>query len=198
MAEQGLNERTHGTVLHGERETRQAIKRLAELTVMTYADKPKPLFVALLRGALPFAVEFMRAIVQTDPTFHPEMDTMTVSTYGAEREPKTPEIIMDIDPRKTKPAGRRVVLLDDMLDKGNTAAFTASHFIENHGAAIVDLAALTIKQTDRAACFEDFPGEVIGCFDVPDVWVVGMGMDDARVADEAHRWLPYLAVASEA
>jgi hypoxanthine-guanine phosphoribosyltransferase len=104
---------------------------------------------------------------------------------------------MDIDTEKTIIEGRQVVLLDDMLDRGITAAFTADHLIERHGAVGVDLAVLTKKQTERDPRFDLFAGQVTSCFDVPDVWVVGMGMDDARVAHEANRWLPYLAVASE-
>lgn len=194
----GLVSRPHADMLATEQEVQERIAWLACLTVHAYgSDEEKPVFVALLRGALPFAAQFMQAITKADPNFHPELDTMTVSTYGTGRTPKQPEVVMGIDESKTTVLDRRVVVLDDMLDKGVTAAFVGEYFMQR-GAAVVDLAALTIKQTERAACFETFPGEVIGCFDVPDVWVTGMGMDDNRIGHEGNRWMPYLAVAQEA
>lgn len=187
----------HGEVLFTESEVNRAIDELAELTVATYgADEQKPLFVALLRGAMPFAAQLMRSIVQVDPNFHPELDDMTISTYGAGREAQTPEVVMDIDTRRTDVAGRRIVLLDDMIDKGVTAAFAARLFGER-GAKTVDIAALCAKQTLRDPSFDEFPGEEVSCFEVPDVWITGMGMDDSRVAPEGNRWLPYIAVARE-
>lgn len=199
MAESdGLKPQPHGELLASKREVEQRIKWLARLTVDAYGqDERKPIFVALLRGALPFATQLTTAIAETDPDFHPELDVMTVSTYGKGREPKQPEVVMGIDESKTSVAGRRVIVLDDMLDKGVTAAFVGDYFIERQASA-VDLAVLTVKQTERAACFDDFPGEVIHCFEVPDVWVTGMGMDDNRIGHEANRWMPYLAVAQEA
>ncbi len=64
-----------------------------------------------------------------------------------------------------------------------TAAFVITHLL-NRGAGTVKLAVLVDKQTQRInPIIPDY-----ACFTVKDVWLSGMGMDDARTAHEAHRW----------
>lgn len=187
----------HGEVLVSAEQVTEGIRALAEFTVERYGrDKEKPLFVALLRGAMPFASRLMDQIARLDPSFHPEVDYMTVSTYGDGREAKEPRVVMDVD-KKTRVGGRRVVLLDDMLDKGVTADFVSVIF-RKRGAEAVDLAVLTTKDTTRDVAFADKIDGIYSCFDVPDVWITGMGMDDERVAREGNRHLPLIAVALDA
>jgi len=87
----------------------------AELT-HHYSGK-RPLFICLLRGGAPFATQLMFAITRLDPAFHPELDYMTITTYGDKRTGGDPRIVMDQAP-KTEPEGRSVVILDDVLDMG--------------------------------------------------------------------------------
>ncbi|TXG76771.1 hypothetical protein E6P97_02950, partial [Patescibacteria group bacterium] len=128
--------------------------------------------------------------------FHLELDYMTISTYGDGRAVSQPKVVMDIDVSRTSLEGRHIVLLDDLVDTGATAAF-AGELLMARGAEVVDVATLANKNTVRDPRFMEFPGEVISCFEVPDVWITGMGMDDSRVAPEGNRWLPYIAVARD-
>jgi len=185
----------HGEILYDEAAVSRGIRWLAQETVERYRDEPKPLFVALLRGAMPFASQFMHAIVRADPSFHPELDTVTIQTYGRQRSAGTPELVLGIDLAKTAVQDRRVVLLDDMIDQGITAAFASEYFM-GLGAQVVDVAALTIKQRMRAPQFSVLSGEAVACFEVPDVFITGMGMDDSLVAHEGNRWLSYIAIAN--
>lgn len=171
----------------------QVTKRIDELAVQIiakYKDK-NPLFVCLLRGGAPFATRLMFAITARDPEFHPEMDYLTVKTYGDERTDQQPKLLADILPT-TKPAGRPVIILDDVLDKGVTAAFTHQYMVEHHGAASVDLVVLVQKNRERTA----YPNASLSGFDAPDDWLTGMGLDDASVAKEANRWASYVAIAN--
>jgi hypoxanthine phosphoribosyltransferase len=75
------------------------------------------------------------------------------------------------------------VVLDDVLDKGVTAHFVADH-MRSRGAAAVKLAVLADKKTER---LHDVVADYRG-FELDDVWLVGMGMDDAGAGKEYSRW----------
>ena len=163
----------------------QVTTRIDELADEIIRDFPeeKPLFIALLRGAAPFASKLMFAIAKQAPEFHPEMDYMMVSTYGSGHEAGEPRIIADLTP-STVVRNRPVVIVDDVLDKGITAHFVAAH-LETNGASDVRLAVLANKRTEKT---HDIPADYVG-FEVDDAWLVGMGMDDADSGKEYNRWL---------
>ncbi len=159
---------------------------MAESIVKDLSDE-KPLFVALLRGAAPFASMLMFAITRHAPDFQPELDYMMVSTYGTGRQAGEPHIVTDLAP-DTSVSGRTVVIIDDVLDKGITAHFVTAH-MESRGATNVKLAVLARKDTRREyGIAADYC-----CFDLDDTWLVGMGMDDAQAGKEHHRWLNAIA-----
>ena len=157
------------------------ISRIATEILATHATTP--LFVALLRGAAPFASKLMFEIVRQSPEFHPELDYMMVSTYGTGKVAGEPHIITDLAP-STLVKDRDVIVLDDVLDKGITADFVFSH-LKARGARNLKLAVLCDKKAARKKPIEaDYSG-----FTFEDNWLVGMGMDDSSVAPEAQRWL---------
>lgn len=67
--------------------------------------------------------------------FHPEMEYMTVKTYGNEQAPRKPHIIHDLNP-SVDVTGREIVLIDGVLDSGTTATFIKSPFKERCAAAV--------------------------------------------------------------
>lgn len=163
----------------------QVDARIAELAheITTDFSGKKPLFVALLRGAGPFASKRMFMVTKIAPEFHPELDYMMVSTYGSGREAGEPRIVADLSP-KTVISRRPVIILDDVLDKGVTAHFVTAH-LRSSGASDIRVAVLASKRTERLyAVTADYCG-----FEVDDAWLVGMGMDDAGSGVEHNRWL---------
>ena len=160
----------------------QQINRVATEILV---DQPhhSPVFVALLRGAAPFSSKLMTEITRQKPGYHPDLDYMTVSTYGAGQQAGEPHIVMDLAPDKVV-SGRDVVVIDDVLDKGITADFVRQH-LQARGAAAIKLAVLCDKRTQRE---RDITADYVG-FTFDDNWLVGMGMDDAEAANEGYRWL---------
>lgn len=158
------------------------IEELASELIRDFSGT-KPLFVALLRGAAPFASKLMFAIAKQAPDFHPEIDYMMVSTYGSGHEAGEPHIVTDLSP-KTTASGRPVIVVDDVLDKGITAHFVAAH-LTARGAEDIRLAVLADKHTTRV---HNIKADYVG-FEVDDAWLVGMGMDDAGSGVEHSRWL---------
>ncbi len=172
---------THST-LQSSTQVEQRIIKLAHDIIVNFPDK-KPLFVALLRGAAPFASKLMFEISNQNPDFHPELDYMMVQTYGDKRTAGEPRIITDLAP-DTVVNGRIVILTDDVLDKGITAHFVIN-YLKSLGADEVQLAVLAVKRTERK---HDITPDYYG-FEVEDKWLVGMGMDDASSGKEHDRWL---------
>ncbi len=165
-----------------EEQVTARIDELADEIIRDFPDE-KPLFVALLRGAAPFAAQLMFAIARKNLDFHPELDYMMVSTYGSERHAGEPHIVTDLSP-KTTVDSRPIIILDDVLDKGITAHFVAEH-MRTRGAKEVRIAVLANKRTEK---IHDIPADYVG-FEVDDLWLVGMGMDDADSGKEHNRWL---------
>lgn len=151
-----------------------------------------PLFVCLLRGGMPFATQLMFAITKRDPYFNPELDYMTVSRYGSTLTPiAVPKVVMDLS-YKTTIINRPVIVLDDIIDKGETYAFTKKH-LESKGAEKVYMAALVRRELAEPREFDtDYY-----CFNVTSQeWLTGMGLDDPRLGKEANRWAQYVAIAN--
>ena len=141
-----------------------------------------PLFVALMRGANPFASKLMFALARHDPNFHPELDYMMVSTYGHERTAKEPVVVTDLAPTTTV-KDRDVVIIDDVIDLGITSNFV-KELLTGRGAASVQLAVLASKDIPSRTSEADYIG-----FEAGDKWLVGMGLDDAKSGNEHYRWL---------
>ncbi len=156
-----------------------AIGHLADRILADYPTSP--LFVALLRGAAPFAGKLMFALVSRSPHYHPDLDYMMVSTYGQDHTAKTPVVVTDLAP-DTAVDGRAVVIIDDVIDQGITSDFVM-RLMHERGASSVKLATLAAKDVPSRTSQADYCG-----FDAGDKWLVGMGLDDAQTAHEAYRW----------
>ena len=92
-----------------------------------------------------------------------------------------PEMLPDL-------RGRHVLLLDDILDTGQTLAYLRDH-LQTLGVASLRIAVLLRKVGRLKAPVEvDYSG-----FDIPDVFVVGYGLD----YNDEYRHLPYVAVLSD-
>lgn len=164
-----------------------AVTEMAKSIIKDFNDT-QPLFVALLRGAAPFASKLMFEITRQAPDMHPELDYMTVSTYGEGRVVGTPHIAMDLAP-DTEVRKRTVVVLDDVLDKGATSSFV-SKYLYDKGARDVKIAVLVEKDLERTS--PEHADYV--CFHAGPEWLAGMGMDDASVARDGYRWLDEIRI----
>lgn len=163
------------------------ISKMATALLADYAGT-QPLFVCLLRGAAPFASKLMFEIARQSPEFHPQLDYMTVKTYGSERHASEPEIVMDLAP-STDLKNRDIIILDDVLDTGVTSTFVATG-LRKRGARSTALAVLVEKNIDRPHHLTaDYT-----CFEAGSEWLAGMGMDDTATAPEAYRWLDEIRV----
>ncbi len=137
--------------------------------------------IAVLKGSFVFTADLLRAMHHKGA--HPRIDFMSLSSYGSGKESSgNVEVIRDI---ADDVAGRKILLVDDILESGRTLAF-AKKLLSGRGAQSVDIAVLLEKPGKRVVELE---AEFIG-YVIPDKFVVGYGLDFAHL----YRELPYIGV----
>ena len=156
-------------VLFDEQAIRTRVRALAD--EIAAAGFTEPLVVPVLTGSFLFAADLIRALHGAAVT--PEIDFISLSSYGQGTEPGGRiDILRDL---KAEPAGRDVLIVDDILDTGRTLAFVRD-LLAARGARRVAACVLLDKQARRTVPVE---AEYVG-FDCPDIFVVGYGMDLAH------------------
>lgn len=165
------------TLYSPEEITRRNAELAAEITKGPTHDL---LVIAVLKGSFIFAADLLRAMHAAG--IAPEVEFITLSSYGAGTVSQGVKIIKDIDSDVT---GRDILLIDDILESGRTLSF-AKELMYERGAKNVTIAVLLDKREKRSTELEaDYVG-----FECPDYFVVGYGMDVAY----AFRELPYVGI----
>ena len=99
--------------------------------------------------------------------------------------PKSSGVVQILHDLQQDITGREIVVIEDILDSGNTLFFLKNYFMTK-GAKSVTIVTLLDKPSRRAkAITADYAG-----FVVPDEFVVGYGLDYAQ----QYRNLPYIGV----
>lgn len=142
------------------------------------AVPPDVMLVGLLTGAFVFVADLVRALDRRG--LAPRVGFMRLSSYGLARESSRDVRLVGEVPEV---AGRTVLLVDDIVDTGRTQAF-ARDLLLGRGAARVSACVLLDKPSRREV---EVATDFIG-FSVPDVFLVGYGIDYA----EQYRHLPYI------
>lgn len=176
-----MNERYR--TLYDRTAVAQRIGELASTIIDRHGDD-NPLFVALPRGAMPFASQLMFSITDQAPDFHPELDFLITSrNHNVFDAGQTPEVVTSLTPT-TRVIDRPVILIDDVLDLGKTPEAVRKHLGEL-SARSVELAVLVQKDIAKQA--SSIHADYVG-FHTSAQWLAGMGMKDNSDAPEAYRW----------
>ena len=155
-------------------------KRVAELGARIAADleDKDPVFVSILKGAQPFLVDLIR---QTPIWL--SLDFLEVSSYGDRTD--SSGVVRILKDLAHPIEGRHVLVVEDVLDTGQTLRYVLEHLRQQHPAS-VRLVTLLDKPSRRQVPIEiDYTG-----FEIPDRFVVGYGLDYA----ERYRNLPFIGV----
>lgn len=159
--------------------------RLAALGAAISADHAGAdslLLVGVLRGAFMFLADLARHI--TLPT---QVDFIALASYNDEAQHSGEvRLIMDL---RHPIAGKHVLIVEDIVDSGLTMAYLL-RVLEARGPASLKVCAM-LRKPERLQV--NVPIDYVG-FDIPDVWVIGYGMD---LADH-YRNLPYIGVVDPA
>lgn len=155
-------------------------KRVAELGAQISGDYEGKdlLIVCLLRGGLTFTADLMRHL-----TINPELDCMSLSSYGVGHYSSSGNVRVNLDLR-TNIEGRHVLLVEDIVDSGRTLAHVLNMLRTREPASLRVCVLLDKKMRREVPVQVDYIG-----FDVPDKYVFGYGID----IDEHCRHLPFIA-----
>ncbi len=160
-----------------EPEIRRQVAVLGERISGELQDRPLTV-VGVLTGSIVLVADVIRQI--ETPV---QVDFVRASSYRG-RTTRSRDLTVDAVELPDL-SGRDVLLVDDILDTGRTLRALAE-LLRSRGAASVRTAVLLWKR-DRTEA--DFQPDYF-CFAIPDVFVVGYGLD----YDGDYRHLPYIAV----
>ena len=164
-------------ILFTEEQLCQRVQELADQINRDYAGK-EIMLISVLRGSFVFMADLCRRI-----TLPCKVDFMAVSSYGKGTKSTgqvqiTKDLSEDI-------SGRHIVVVEDILDSGNTLSYLLK-ILENRHPASIRLATLLDRPERRTKPVQvSYSG-----FTIPDAFVVGYGLDYA----EHYRNLPYIGI----
>ena len=157
-------------------------KKMAEELHSRLKDAKKlPIFIGVMKGALPFMMELIKH-------YNGDMliDFIQVSSFQGTESTGTillkRDVTMDL-------RGRDIVIVEDIVDTGFTMNYLVKYLDESYAPHSITTVALLDKKCKRKMPFElDLYGLEIG-----DEFVVGFGFD----YDELHRNVPYIFVPNQ-
>lgn len=164
-------------VLFSEEELKARVEEIARQIERDYEGK-EVMLIGVLRGSFVFMADLCRAI-----RLPCTLDFMAVSSYGSGTTSSGQvQITKDLSEDVT---GRHIIVVEDILDTGNTLFYLLNLLQHRHPSSI-KLCALLDKPDRRAKPVQaDYSG-----FSIPDAFVVGYGLDYA----EKYRNLPYIGI----
>jgi len=166
------------SVLISEQELQRRIRELGAEISRDYQDSDL-LLICILRGGVLFLADLMRSL-----TVPHSVDFMAVSSYGKGVRESKGNVRISLD-LTTSIEGRHVLLVEDIIDSGNTIA-SVLELLSTRRPASLRVCTLLDKAERREAVV---PIHYRG-FTIPNKFVFGYGLD----LDEYYRNLPFIGV----
>ena len=165
------------SVLIGEKEVDERIEEIGKQISKAYEGKCVHM-ICVLKGSVFFACELAKRI-----TVPVTLDFMSVSSYGDDTKSSgVVKIIKDLDEPLE---GKNVLIVEDIIDSGRTLSYLIEILKQRHPASL-QLCTLLDKPERRVReVHVDYT-----CFNIPDEFVVGYGLDYAQ----KYRNLPYIGI----
>ena len=164
-------------VLMSEEQLQKRVQAMGDELYDRFHDKD-PIFVGVLKGCFIFMADLVRATQMKS-----EIEFIGVSSYNnGTKSSGVVQITRDLQKDIT---GRHIIVVEDILDSGNTLFFL-KNYLNTKGAASITIVTLLDKPARREKPITaDYAG-----FVVPDEFVVGYGLDYCQ----QYRNMPYIGV----
>ena len=163
-------------VLLSEEEIKTRVAKLGEEIYDAFRDK-NPMFVGVLNGCFIFMADLVRAA-----QLKSELEFIGVSSYN--NGTKSSGVVQITRDLQRDISGRDIIVVEDILDSGNTLSYLL-HVLEARHPASIKLCTLLDKPERRLVKLD----ADISLFTIPDHFVIGYGLD----CGEIYRNLPYIA-----
>ena len=165
------------SVMITEEEISKRILEVADRINKDYEGR-ELILICVLKGGVMFMCDLAKRL-----NLDVRLDFMSVSSYGAETKSSgVVKIIKDLD---NSIEGRDVLIVEDIIDSGNTLAYLLD-ILEKRGPKSIKLCTLLDKPSRRE---KDVVVDYV-CFEIEDKFVLGYGLD----YDQRYRNLPYIGV----
>lgn len=172
----GIMENDIERVLISQIELEKKVQEIGARISADYEGK-EPVFIGVLKGCFIFMADLMRHV-----SINCSMDFMAVSSYQGTSSTGAVKINKDLN---ESIEGKHIILVEDILDSGVTLNYL-KNYLSVRNPASIRIATLMDKPSRRKAdVYADY-----SCFEVPDAFVVGYGLD----YNEKYRNLPYIGV----
>jgi hypoxanthine phosphoribosyltransferase len=163
--------------------SRQAIQRRVRTLAARLSDDYRgrsPLFLGVLKGCYVFLADLARQMAEP-----PEIDFIQLSSYGLKGTAGSGKIEICLSPTSDL-RGRHVLIVEDIVDSGETLRFLRDYVAERQPASM-RVCTFLLRERSRATVGEivDYVG-----FSVGEGWLVGYGLD----LSEKYRHLPDIRV----
>ena len=164
-------------ILFSQEQLKARVAEIARQIELDYAGQ-EIMLISVLRGSFIFMADLCRAI-----DLPCTLDFMAVSSYGKGTTSSgqvqiTKDLSEDI-------SGRHVIVVEDILDSGNTLSYLLKILEHRHPASIRLCTLLDKPERRKKPVQVHYSG-----FTIPDAFVVGYGLDYA----EHYRNLPYIGI----
>lgn len=164
-------------VLITQDEIQARTQELGDRLYERFHDK-NPMFVGVLNGCFIFMADLVRAA-----QLKSEVEFIGLSSYkNATKSSGSVQITRDL---QRDINGRDIIVVEDILDSGNTLHFLRGYLLAK-GAASITIVTLLDKPSRRE---KPIVADLAG-FEVPDEFVVGFGLDYCQ----QYRNMPYIGV----
>ncbi len=165
-------------VLISAEQIQSKVEELGRRISADYRDVDDLILVGVLKGSFIFLADLARSL-----TIPRSVDFMALSTYGDSTETDgAVRMIMDL---RRNISGKHVIVVEDIVDTGHTLAYLIRALAARNPASLKTC--VLVHKPDRREVYAQI--DYLG-FEIPDVWVVGCGLDWA----EKFRTLPYIGV----
>ena len=155
----------------------QAVREMGQRITRDYAGRA-PVMICILKGAVVFFSDLIREIDLPVTT-----EFMSISSYGSSTKSSgVVRILKDLDRDIT---GQDVLVVEDIVDSGLTLSYLKG-VLQTRKAASISIVTLLDKPARRRVDLQ----VQYSCFNIPDAFVVGYGLD----YDEKYRNLPDIGV----
>ena len=153
-------------VLISKEEIANKVAEIASQLDKDYEGK-NPLMICILKGSVLFFADIVRAM-----TIPLEIDFMAISSYGQGATSGIVKLVKDLD-RSIE--NRHIVIVEDIIDTGNTLYYLKRMLNERHPSSIKICALLDKFERREANISVDYKA-----FDIRNEFVVGYGLDYAQ------------------
>jgi len=158
--------------------TEQELSSLADKVARQIEEKFKGqeiVLACILKGAVFFYVDLLRKLKIPYNCYFIE-----AQSYKEDQSQGDCEVLSLLNPQKFK--GKKIILVDELYDNGKTLATVKKRLLANINIATKaeDIFTCVLLQKTKSASSKYPSPDFVGLNDLPDIWVVGYGLDDSQ------------------